>query len=114
MDPRMPHWILTSTLQRALSRLPGRARLNLAYQKYWLHSGSLSDEYFFLKWSETERHVKRWLAHPGAKKPFVALDLGVPCFPIEPIGLALAGASTVYAIDVQDLADRRCVVQVLE
>jgi hypothetical protein len=48
--------------------------------------------------------VQRYI--PERAGNFVALELGTGWFPIIPVGLALAGASAIYTVDMHDLTDR--------
>ena len=110
----MPHWKLKALIQGSISRLPDAQRWNRLLQKYITRSLELDDEYLISKWQQALRHTQNYRRHTGNSRGFSALELGTGWFPINPIGLALSGASPVYTIDRQVLFQREQLVQVLD
>ena len=110
----MPNWKIKAFIQGTLSRLPDAQRWNRLLQQYVSRSLTLEDDYLLTKWRQSARHVLHYREHTGTVGPFVALELGTGWFPINPIGLALAGASPVYTIDRQGLLRREQVLAVLD
>jgi SAM-dependent methyltransferase len=111
----MPHWMLKAAVQGCLSLLPQPQRWNRLIQRHVTRSLELDDAGFLAKWSQGERHVEhvhRYVSERASN--FAALELGTGWFPIIPVGLALAGASAVYTVDMYDLTDRERTLQTLE
>jgi SAM-dependent methyltransferase len=111
----MPHWMLKAAVQGSLSLLPQPQRWNRLLQRHVTRSLELDDAGFLAKWSQGERHVEHIQSHvPERASNFTALELGTGWFPVIPVGLALAGASAVYTVDMYDLTDRERTIQTLE
>lgn len=110
----MPNWKIKAFIQGTLSRLPDAQRWNRLMQQYVSRSLTLEDDYLLTKWRQSARHVRHYREHTGAAGPFTALELGTGWFPINPVGLALAGASPVYTIDRQGLLRSEQVLAVLD
>jgi hypothetical protein len=111
----MPHWMLKAAVQGTLSLLPQPQRWNRLLQRHVTRSLDLQDDRFLAKWSQGERHVEHIQRYsPDRAGDFVALELGTGWFPIIPIGLALAGASTIHTVDMHDLTDRERTIATLE
>jgi hypothetical protein len=111
----MPHWMLKAAVQGTLSLLPQPQRWNRLLQRHVTRSLHLPDDRFLAKWSQGERHVQHVRRYvPERANNFTALELGTGWFPVIPVGLALAGASTVYTVDMYDLTDHARTVQTLE
>lgn len=107
--------MLKATLQGGLSLLPQPQRWNQLLQRHVTRSLEVDDAKLLAKWSQGERHVEHVQRYiPERAGNFVALELGTGWFPIIPVGLALAGASAVYTVDMYDLTDRERTIQTLE
>lgn len=110
----MPNWKIKAFIQGTLSRLPNAQRWNRLMQKHITHSLEISDDYFASKWRQAARHADYYRQHAGSQDSFTALELGTGWFPINPVGLALSGASTVFTIDRERLLQRDQVMEVLK
>jgi hypothetical protein len=109
----MPHWKLKAAIQGTISRLPDPQRWNRLFQSYVTRSLELTEQYFLKKWQQCERHVEN-AGKAGKTQRYVVMELGTGWFPISSIGLALAGAKTVYSVDRQSLLAHERVVATLE
>lgn len=109
----MPHWKIKALIQGSLSRLPDAQRWNRQFQRYVTRSLTLEDDYLLSKWRQAARHVQHWRDHSGGCTPFSALELGTGWFPINPVGLALSGASTVTTVDREVLFQEQQVRDVI-
>lgn len=110
----MPNWKFKALIQGTISRLPDPQRWNRLFQKYATGSLSLDDDYLISKWRQAAQHARHYRDHGGATGSFCALELGTGWFPINPIGLALSGASRVYTIDRQALFQKAQLTEVLQ
>lgn len=107
--------MLKAAVQGSLSLLPRPQRWNHLLQRHVTRSLELGDAKWLAKWSQGQRHVEHVRRYvPERAGDFVALELGTGWFPIIPVGLALAGASAVYTVDMHDLTDRERTIQTLE
>src|SRR5262245_60430623 len=100
----MPHWLIKSTIQRAISLLPRSHWWNELFQTYVTRSLDLGTNRFELRLDYCRQHVEHWFGF-GAQAPdgFRALELGTGWFPIVPLGLYLCGASEIWTFDIAPL-----------
>jgi hypothetical protein len=100
----MPHWIIKSVTQRAISVLPASWYWNELFQKHITHSLDLTPPQFENRIAFCRKHLEHLLSvSPEAGKGFNVLEIGTGWHPIIPIGLYLCGASDIYTFDVQPL-----------
>lgn len=99
-------WLVKALLQGAASYLPGGARLNVLAQERMTKSLRLTEAGFEHKLEQCRRHLQTYAEHrPGDVPPSCVLELGTGWYPIVPIGLLLAGATSVVTVDARSHLD---------
>lgn len=100
----MPHWLIKSAAQRAISWLPGRHRWNELFQKHVTHSIDLTAQRFEARLEYARRHLDNFLElRPHRADRFRVCELGTGWFPVVPISLLLCGAGEVCSYDIAPL-----------
>lgn len=103
----MPHWIIKSAIQRAISGLPRRQRWNEMFQKMGTKTLGLGEGMFELRLKNCQTHLDNfWEFQSESSQGFNALELGTGWYPTIAIGLFLCGANHVWAIDLDPLLHR--------
>ncbi len=111
----MPSWLLKAAAQGAISLLPGRHRVNRLLQERVTASLVLTKPRFEAKLGQCHHHLTSFERVQGAgARAQSALELGTGWYPIVPIGLALAGVSSVTTVDVSPLLDSARIARVVE
>ena len=98
----MKKWVLKAVVQKGISFLPYRHRINYLFQKYITRGVQLSDEYFSDRRMHLDKHLAFWQEW-GPKKDLRVLELGTGWYPVIPIGYFLAGAERIYTADISPL-----------
>jgi len=104
----MPHWLIKTAIQHAISVLPYRQQWNRLFQKFGgTNSLELGTGMFERRLEHTRTHLEHFLERQS-KPPtsFAALELGTGWFPTMAVGLYLCGASEVWTIDIDPLLKR--------
>lgn len=95
----MKKWILKAAVQKAISVLPFRNRINYWFQKYVTRGVDLDEEHLHWKLTHARDHLG-YLEKYGRQEGAVCLELGTGWYPIVPIMLYLHGAEKVQTIDL--------------
>lgn len=103
----MRRWIFKAILQKAISFLPGKHRLNYLFQKYVTKGVELTDHYFEDRLIHLRQHLSFVEKYKGDPTGMHALELGTGWYPVVPMGFFLAGADLVHTVDVSRLMDKR-------
>lgn len=104
----MPHWLIKSALQRAISLLPASHFWNELFQRYLTHSLDLTPERFDMRLDYCRIHLENFLElRPSHARDFTACELGTGWFPVVPAGLFLCGASRIWTFDIAPLLSRQ-------
>ncbi|MEM1220135.1 MAG: class I SAM-dependent methyltransferase [Bacteroidota bacterium] len=98
----MKKWVLKAVVQKGISFLPYRHRINYLFQKYITRGVQLSDEYFSDRRMHLDKHLAFWQEW-GPKKPMRVLELGTGWYPVIPLGYFLAGAERIHTADISPL-----------
>jgi len=110
----MQKWILKAVVQKLLSLLPGKHRLNFLFQRYVTKGVRLSDAYFQDRLTHLRQHLNSYATYKGgAPAGASVLELGTGWYPVVPIGLFLAGAGQVLSVDISPLTDRERILTTL-
>lgn len=98
----MKKWVLKAIVQKGISFLPYKHRINYLFQKYVTRGVQLSDYYFGDRRSHLDKHLSFWQEF-GPAQPLKVLELGTGWYPVIPIGYFLAGAERIYTADISPL-----------
>jgi hypothetical protein len=97
----MPHWLIKSRIQRAISWLPASAWWNELFQRYITRSVLLGRGGFDGKVATAAKFLDRFRRHqPLAPGDFTAFEVGTGWYPTLPICFYLCGASEVHSFDI--------------
>lgn len=97
----MSKWILKAVVQKAISFLPYRNRINLWFQKNITKGVELSDEHFQYKIEHARDHLEFLSENTAyAKSQSTIMELGTGWYPIVPLCLFLAGYKKIISIDL--------------
>src|SRR2546423_590424 len=104
----MPHWLIKSALQRAISLLPASHFWNELFQRYVTHSLDLTPARFDMRLDYCRIHLENFLElRPSRGHDFTAFELGTGWFPVVPAGLFLCGATRISTFDIAPLLSRQ-------
>ena len=101
----MKKWVLKAVVQKGISFLPFKHRINYLFQKYVTRGVQLSDYYFNDRRAHLDKHLAFWQEW-GPTLPLKALELGTGWYPVIPIGYFLAGATKIYTADISPLLNK--------
>lgn len=105
----MASWLLKAVVQKGISFLPFKHRLNYVFQKYITKGVILTDALFESKLLHCKQHLAVLQAHSNYQKDFIVLELGTGWYPVVPIGLFLAGSKTIYTADIKStVSNKQC------
>lgn len=105
----MASWLLKAVVQKGISFLPFKHRLNYFFQKYITKGVVLTDALFELKLIHCKQHLTALHAHTKFQKDFTALELGTGWYPVVPIGMFLAGSKSIYTADIKStVSNKQC------
>lgn len=102
----MRKWMLKAVVQKALSFLPVKHRLNYLFQKYITKGVRLSDVYFEDRLAHALRHLEAYRQHKGDLRGATVFELGTGWYPVVPVAFFLSGAGRVQSVDISPLTDR--------
>jgi hypothetical protein len=103
----IPKWVLKAVLQKTLSVLPAGYRVNYLFQKYVTKGVVLSDTYFFDRLQHAAAHLAYYRKHAGKAAPDTTLEIGAGWYPVVPLCNFLAGANTIYSVDIRMLTNKK-------
>jgi hypothetical protein len=100
-------WMLKAAVQKVISYLPAKERVNYLFQKHVTHAVELTDQHFEWKIGHARDHIAHFKKH-GTKSlsESIAVELGTGWYPIVPISLYLCGIKTVHSFDIYDWMTR--------
>ncbi len=99
----MKKWILKAIVQKTISYLPQKEKINYLFQKYVTKGVLLNDEYFELKLIAVKDHIDYFnkFKEEGSSQAEI-LELGTGWYPIVPLSLYLIGENRISSIDTQN------------
>lgn len=102
----MAKWILKAIVQKAISFLPRKERINFFFQKHVTKGVDLDDQHFAYKLEAARDHL-RFYGRFGsvARQTAEVLELGTGWYPIVPTVLYLAGFQRTTSIDLRRWMD---------
>jgi len=99
----IPKWKLKAIVQKTISFLPQKQRINYWFQKHVTKGVNLSDEYFGYKIEHAADHL-RFFRKYGSKdlSSSSVLELGTGWYPVVPIALFLNDLPMVHSLDLSN------------
>lgn len=92
-------WMLKAAVQKGISLLPFRNRINYWFQKYVTKRVELNAEHLHWKLTHARDHLEFWRQYARQPSPY-CLELGTGWYPIVPVMLFLHGARKIESIDL--------------
>lgn len=99
----MKVWVLKAVIQKGISFLPFKHRVNYLFQKYVTKGVLLTDALFIDKLTHCRSHLTAFKNYHPQSPQCTSLEIGTGWYPIVPIGLYLAGGDKIYTIDISGL-----------
>lgn len=96
----MKKWILKAVIQKTISLLPNKHRINYLFQRYITKGVRLSEVYVEDKLIHFQHHSRFWEEGNGDLKGKKVLELGTGWYPIVPVCFFLAGAERITTLDI--------------
>jgi len=109
----MKKWILKLVVQKAISFLPYKNKINLLFQKYVTKGVDLNDEHFGNKITHARDHLNYLLKYKKTTNQ-CCLELGTGWYPIVPIALFLNGVPEIHSIDISALLTKETIKDTLK
>lgn len=110
----MQKWMLKAVIQKTISFLPGKHRLNYLFQKYVTRGVQLSNAYFEDRLTHLHEHHHFFLKYGKELEGRSLLELGTGWYPVIPVGFFLAGIDEVHTVDISALTDKEKVLTTLQ
>ena len=110
----MKVWIAKAVIQKSISFLPYKHRINYLFQKYVTKGVLLTDALMDDKLTHCSNHLKYYAKYGHKPEAFTSLEIGTGWYPIVPIGFFLAGADTIYTIDISSLLKTSAIHQTIQ
>jgi SAM-dependent methyltransferase len=111
----MKKWILKAIIQKGISFLPAKHKINFLFQKYITKGVQLRDAYFEDKLMHTQKHLGFY--HEFSTRPFEGtsvLELGTGWYPVVPIAQYLCGARRITSVDISPLMNRERIITTID
>lgn len=97
----MNKWIAKAALQKCISFLPYKHKINYFFQKHVTKGVILTDDLFETKLLHCNQHISEYRKFNNKLSGFATLELGTGWHPIVPIGMYLNNASYIYSADIK-------------
>lgn len=110
----MKKWVLKALIQKIISFLPYKHKINYLFQKYVTKGVQLSAYYFEDRLEHLDHHLSFLKKYKNTLEEKTALELGTGWYPVIPIGLFLSGAKQIYTVDISQLMDKEKVLITIE
>lgn len=107
-------WAAKAVIQKAISFLPNSQGVNYLFQHYVTGSTTLADEFLNKRIEWAGMHLSALREFGDANGSFVAVELGSGWYPIVPLCYFLAGADSVWMVDLEDLTRPELTAQAIE
>ncbi len=102
-----PRWKIKAIVQKGISFLPFKEKINYWFQKRITKGVHLSDEHFRNKITHAKDHLHYFRKHTNKDiKDCCLLELGTGWYPIVPIAMYLSDVKKVISIDLRDWVKR--------
>lgn len=102
-------WKAKALVQKAISFMPYREKLNYLFQRYVTHGIELNDVHFEYKIQAASDHVRymRKYAPEGILCNQAVLKLGTGWYPVVPVSMYLCGAMSVTSMDIRPWMNKK-------
>lgn len=110
----VPKWILKAVVQKTISYMPYRHRINYFFQKHVTKGVFLSDDYFQDRLGHASRHLAYFKEYAPEQELRSTLELGTGWYPVVPVCMFLSGASSIFTVDISSLSNKEHVLTTLE
>ncbi len=108
-------WKLKAIIQKIISYLPYKHRINYFFQKYVTKGVILNDDHFELKLTHAKDHLEYLMKYKGREAMYTAicLELGSGWHPVIPVAFYLAGAKKMVSVDISPWMTSKSAVQTM-
>ena len=103
----MKKWVLKALVQKAISFLRYKHKINYLFQKYVTKGVQLSEYYFEDRLEHLRQHSSFYSKYKGKLNDIKMLELGTGWYPVIPLGFFLSGAQQIYTVDITPLMDKQ-------
>ena len=110
----MKKWILKAVVQKTISFLPYKHRINFLFQKYITKGVRLSDDYFQDKLIHFKHHQGFGKKYLGKLEQKEIYELGTGWYPVIPIAFILNNVAHVKTVDIAGLLSKNGFVLTIE
>jgi len=101
----MSIWVLKAIIQKTISFLPAKHKINYWFQKNITKGVFLSDEYFEDRLSHAKEHFDAYKAAGNMAEGHRMLELGTGWYPVIPLAMFLMGFDKIYTVDISPLCN---------
>ena len=110
----MKKWILKAVVQKTISFLPYKHRINFLFQKYITKGVRLSDDYFQDKLIHFKHHQAFGRKYLGTLERKDVFELGTGWYPVIPIAFFLNNVARVKTVDIAGLLSKNGLILTME
>lgn len=110
----MKTWILKAIVQKTISFLPYKHRINYFFQRYVTKGVLLNDTYFTDRLTHAQQHLHFWTQYGNKTLPDSTLELGTGWYPIVPLVFYLHGIEGLHTIDISPLLTHQSLLTTLQ
>lgn len=109
----MQKWMLKAIVQKSISVLPYKNKINLFFQKYVTKGLELNELHFKNKLNLAQNHLI-YLQKHKALNEVSCLELGSGWYPVVPISLYLYGVEQIFTIDISAHLTKASLIKTIE
>lgn len=106
-------WMLKVIVQKTISFLPYKNKINYLFQKYITKGVKLTDLHFNDKLTAAKDHIN-YLRIYGEINKATCFELGTGWYPVVPLSLYLCGANYIFSIDVSTHLNKASLLKTME
>lgn len=110
----MKKWYIKAIIQKVISLLPLKHKINFLFQRFITKGVTLTDDYFIDRLNHVKNHIHAYNQLTGKNIPSTTLELGTGWYPIVPLSLFIMGSEEIYSIDILSLVDKRRLLKSIE
>lgn len=99
----MSVWILKAVIQKSISLLPFKHKINYFFQKHITKGIILRNDIFESKLSHAQKHLNNFYKYSSKKDNISTLEIGTGWYPVVPLAFFLKGIDRIVSIDISDL-----------
>lgn len=109
----MKKWVLKAIVQKGISYLPYKHKINFLFQKYITKGVNLTEPYFEDRLTHYKHHSQFQEKYKGTLQGLTVMELGTGWHPVVPLGFFLSGADRIYTVDISHLTDHQKVMDTI-